>query len=187
MDENTIIAAENALVKCFKSGGRLLVCGNGGSAADSAHIVGELCKGFLLKRPLAGPLVEAMGEDWAHDLQGGLPAIDLTANAALISAVANDIDARSAYAQQVVAYGRAGDVIIGISTSGNAENVRRAFVAARALGLTTIGMTGRGGGKLAELADILLNVDETETYRVQERHLPLYHRICMDVEAALFG
>ena len=186
MTEADITRAVQLLTDVFKSGGKLMVCGNGGSAADSAHIVGELGKGFLKRRPLPDELRADIGEPWADSLQLGLPAIDLTANAALISATANDICGESAYAQQVLAYGRSGDALIGISTSGNAENVRRAAIVARALGVRVIGMTGRGGGRLAPLCDILLNVDETETYRVQEKHLPLYHRICIEVERALF-
>ncbi len=187
MTEMTYQAALDALVSCFQSGGKLLLCGNGGSSADCAHILGELVKGFMSRRPLSDALVDKIGAPWAKQLQGGLPAIDLTANNALIAAVVNDIDGQSAYAQQVMAYGRPGDVILGISTSGNAENVGRALQAARALGMTTIGMTGCGGGKMAALCDILLDVDEKETYKVQEKHLPLYHRLCMDVEKAIFG
>ncbi len=186
MTEQNYQQALNALVKCFKSGGKLLLCGNGGSSADCAHILGELVKGFMSKRPLSQDVISKIGQPWAAGLQGGLPTIDLTVNGALISAVGNDIDAVSAYAQQVVAYGREGDVIIGISTSGNAENVCRALITAKALGVITIGMTGEGGGKMASLCDILLDVDEKETYRVQEKHLPLYHRLCMDVENRMF-
>jgi len=178
--------AVQTIVDSFRKGGKLLICGNGGSSADSAHIVGELAKGFMSKRPLPQDVKDRIGCDWADGLQGGLPAIDLTANGALIAAVTNDIDGLSAYAQQVIAYGRAGDVIIGISTSGNAENVCRALITARALGMTTIGMTGSTGGRMAGLCDILLNVDETETYRVQEKHLPLYHKLCMEIEKAMF-
>ena len=179
--------ALRAITDAFRRGGKLLLCGNGGSAADCAHIVGELAKGFISRRPLPDDVRAAIGEDWAAGLQGGLPAIDLTANSALIAAICNDIDGRSAYAQQVVAYGRAGDVLMGISTSGNAENVCRALKTARALGLTTLGLMGAGGGRMAGLCDVLLDVDERETYRVQEQHLPLYHRLCMDIEAELFG
>lgn len=179
-------AALSAIVDSFRAGGKLLLCGNGGSAADCAHIVGELAKGFLSRRPLDNELRARIGADWAGSLQRGLPAIDLTANAALIAAISNDIAGESVYVQQVMAYGRVGDVIIGISTSGNSENVCRALTAARALGLKTIGMTGMGGGRMAGLCDILLDVDEVETYRVQEKHLPLYHRLCMDIEAKMF-
>ncbi len=186
MTDRDYQCARDALIASFKAGGKLLLCGNGGSSADCAHILGELVKGFMKRRPLSHELVDRMDAAWASELQGGLPAIDLTANAALISAVANDIDAKSAYAQQVIAYGQQGDVLIGISTSGNAENVCRALTVAKTLGVTTIGLTGQGGGRMANLCDILLDVDETETYRVQEKHLPLYHRLCRDIEEALF-
>ena len=172
-----------ALIACFKGGGKLLLCGNGGSSADCAHIVGELAKGFCKKRPLPEALQTAIGTD---RLQLGLPAIDLTANAALISAVNNDLGGEFVYAQQVMAYGRPGDVLMGISTSGNAKNVALAVKAAKALGLTAIGMTGRGGGQLAALCDLTLQSAETETYLVQEDHLMFYHRLCLRVEKAFF-
>ena len=186
MHEN-LNAAVEMIVECFKNGGKLLICGNGGSGADSAHILGELVKGFMSKRPLPRDLIEKIGEPWAEKLQLGLPAIDLTANNALIGAVANDQDGQLPYAQQVMAYCRPGDVLIGISTSGNAQNVLRAMKTAHALGGRCIALTGRSGGLMKAEADVLLNVDETETYRVQEKHLPLYHQLCMRVEAALFG
>ena len=184
--QEKIMQAADLICTCFENGGRLLLCGNGGSAADCAHITGELVKGFLKKRQLPQELREKIGESWADDLQGGLPAIDLTANAGLISAVINDIDGKSVYAQQVAAYGRKGDVLIGISTSGNSENVCRAMKTAKALGMTTIGMTGEKGGKMKELSDLLLNVPENETYKVQEMHLPLYHRLCILIEERMF-
>ena len=186
MHEN-LNAAVEMIVECFKNGGKLLICGNGGSGADSAHILGELVKGFMLRRPLNRDLIDRIGEPWAEKLQRGLPAIDLTANCALIGAVANDQDGLLPYAQQVMAYCRPNDVLIGISTSGNSENVRRAMVTAKALGGKCIALTGKTGGKLRDVADLLLNVDETETYRVQEKHLRLYHQICMRVESAMFG
>ena len=175
--------AVSQLVNCFRRGGKLLLCGNGGSSADCAHIVGELVKGFCKKRPLPKELQEAIGTD---RLQMGLPAIDLTANAALISAVNNDLGGELVYAQQVMAYGRAGDVLIGISTSGNSKNVALAVKAAKALGLYTIGLTGCGGGRLAELCDLTLRSAEKETYLVQEDHLMFYHRLCLRVEEAFF-
>lgn len=186
MTNNDYKAAVDRLVSCFQTGHKLLVCGNGGSSADCAHIVGELAKGFILKRKLSEPLLAAIGEEWACQLQLGLPALDLTANGALLSAVANDLDAKNAYAQQVIAYGQKEDVLLGISTSGNAENVCRALKTAKAFGLSTIGLTGKGGGRMAALCDILLDVEETETYRVQEKHLPLYHQLCIDIEKVLF-
>lgn len=181
-----MLQAVDVICTCFEKGGKLLLCGNGGSAADCAHITGELVKGFLKKRQLPRELREKIGEDWADQLQGGLPAMDLTANAGLISAVINDIDGKSVYAQQVVAYGRKGDVLIGISTSGNSENVCRAMKTAKALGMTTIGMTGETGGKMKELSDILLNVPENETYKIQEKHLPMYHQMCILIEEKMF-
>ncbi len=177
--------AVELLLDCFRSGHKLLLCGNGGSAADCAHILGELVKGFCQKRPLPAELASSIGEDWAQDLQQGLPVIDLTA--AVISAIVNDIDGASMFAQQVIAYAAPGDVLIAISTSGNAENVRRAAIAARALGAAVIGMTGATGGELAKHSDILLNVPQTQTYLVQEQHLPLYHALCLRVEEALFA
>lgn len=179
--------AVELLLDCFRSGHKLLLCGNGGSAADCAHILGELVKGFCQKRPLRAELASSIGEDWAKDLQQGLPVIDLTANCAVISAIVNDIDGASMFAQQVIAYAAPGDVLIAISTSGNAENVRRAAIAARALGAAVIGMTGATGGELAKHSDILLNVPQTQTYLVQEQHLPLYHALCLRVEEALFA
>lgn len=185
MEEKLNLAVQ-MITDCFRRGGKLLVCGNGGSAADSAHITGEFVKGFLKKRPLPAKLQEKIGYDWAKILQQGLPCIDLTSNPGAISATANDISGESVYAQEVLAYGVENDIIIGISTSGNAENVCRALVVARALGMKIVGLTGATGGRMAELCDILLNVPETQTYKVQELHLPLYHQICARVEAALF-
>ena len=186
MEEKLALAVE-MITDCFRHGGTLLVCGNGGSAADSAHITGEFVKGFLKKRPLPVELREKIGCDWAATLQQGLSCIDLTSNPGAISATANDISGESVYAQEVLAYGTEGDIIIGISTSGNAENVCRALTVARALGMKIIGLTGIGGGRMAQLCDVLLNVPEKETYKVQELHLPLYHQICARVEAALFS
>lgn len=179
--------ATHEIIRCFLKGGKLLLCGNGGSAADCAHITGELVKGFLKKRPLAPGLTAEIGECWADQLQQGFPAIDLTANAALISAIINDLDGECVYAQQVAAYGQPGDVLLCISTSGNAENVRRAAVTARALGLTVIGLTGETGGKLREVCDLCVRADETETYRVQEKHLQFYHRMCIEMEDRFFA
>ena len=189
--------AVNELLTCFYGGGRLLVCGNGGSAADSAHIVGELAKGFLSKRPLLAEtryrpsrLDEEYGTDMgaklADKLQQGLPAHDLCENLSLNTAAANDLDGDMIYAQGVMAYGRAGDVLLAISTSGNALNTAYAVMAAKAQGMTTIGLTGAKGGKLAELCDLCIKVPETETFKVQELHLPVYHAICAEIEADYF-
>lgn len=182
------------LAETFRSGGKLLICGNGGSCADSAHIVGELMKGFLLKRPLPDQEQAAFarlfgpeGTEIAGKLQGGLPAISLSAHTALISAFSNDVDPNLVYAQQVWGYAREGDVLLGISTSGNAENVCHAAMAAKVRGAEVLALTGRDGGKLAELADCSIIAPEEETYRIQEVHLAVYHLLCGVVESELFS
>jgi len=186
--------AANELKTCFLGGGRVYICGNGGSAADSTHIVGELVKGFLSKRPLDDTMKcrlaaadSELGEKLGNKLQGGLPAHDLCENISLSTAVANDIDPDMIYAQQLIAYGHAGDILIAISTSGNAKNTAYAAVTARALGMTVIGLTGESGGKLKDFSDICVRVPEKETYKVQELHLPVYHFLCAKVESDLFG
>ena len=184
---NQVHFAANMIIHCFENGGKLLLCGNGGSAADCAHIAGELCKGFLKKRPLPDQMKNAIGEPFANTLQQALPAIDLTAQSALMTAVINDIDGDSVFAQQVMAFGKPGDVLIGISTSGNAENVRRALLTAHALGLKTIGMTGKTGGKMPPLCDALLLSAETETYKIQEEHIKMYHELCILIERHFFA
>ena len=185
-------AAVASIVACHTRGGLVMVCGNGGSAADAAHIVGELMKGFLLRREATAAHRDAlMSVDpsgmLAATLQEGVRAVSLMDAAALVSAVGNDLSWDVVYAQQVLALGKPGDVLIGISTSGNARNVVRAMQTARALGITTLGLTGQGGGVLREWSDVLLAVPETETYKVQELHLPLYHALCARVEETLFG
>lgn len=184
---NSVEQAADMLVACFRNGSKLLLCGNGGSAADSAHISGELCKGFLRKRPPGRAFVDSVGESWAASLHQGLPAIDLGANGILMTAVINDISGEDIFSQQVMAYGRAGDVLLGLSTSGNAENVRRALMVAKAKGMHTIAMTGAGGGRLAAISTLLLDVEETETYLVQEQHIRLYHQLCIMIEDRMFG
>lgn len=171
------------IIESYRNGGKLMVCGNGGSAADSAHIVGELVKGFLKKRPLPA--------DWSAALDGanlqlGLPAIDLTAQGAVIAAVVNDLGGEYMYAQQVMAYAAYGDILIGISTSGNAKNVELAMKTASLKGAKTVALTGRGGGRLGKICDVLVESSETETYKVQEEHIRLYHELCARVEAAFF-
>ena len=195
--------AYKILETCYEDGGKLLIAGNGGSAADSDHIVGELMKGFVKRRPVSAELAEALkqtdperGEELAKKLQGGLPAIALTNHAALSSAFANDVDGMLSYAQQVNGYGKAGDVFLGISTSGNSENVKRsaaffqkaaAAVTAKAKGLKVIGLTGKTGGKLAKLADVAIIVPEQETYKIQELHLPIYHALCLMLEDKFYA
>lgn len=181
------------LCDCFKRGGQLLVCGNGGSCADADHIVGELVKSFKLDRPLTEPLAGALqkqgpdGVSLAERLQGGLPAINLAAHSALLTAVVNDLGGEYVYAQQVAAYGREGDVFLGISTSGNAADVLYAGMVAKAKGMKTIGLTGKTGGKMEEQFDFLLHSDSTITEEVQDQHSIIYHAICAAVEYQCWG
>ena len=188
---NALSNAVASLVACHKRGGLIMVCGNGGSAADSGHIVGELMKGFKLRREPdairrdALLRVDATGA-LAEKLQEGIRAVSLPDAAALASAIGNDLSYEMVYAQQVFALAKPGDVLIGLSTSGNAKNVLRAMQTARALGVETIGFTGAHGGAMRDWCDVLLAVPETETYKVQELHLPLYHELCAAVEEALF-
>lgn len=188
-----IVRAFELLADSYRSGGKLLVCGNGGSSADSDHIVGELMKGFMSKRPLPqqrrDELSAAFPEDGAYladHLQGALPAISLTSSTALISAYANDVAADMVYAQQVYGYGRREDVLLGISTSGNSANVIRALQVARARGLATIGLTGEHGGRMRELCDVAIRVPWGVTPDIQERHLPIYHALCILLEDEFF-
>jgi D-sedoheptulose 7-phosphate isomerase len=181
----------------FEEGGQLLAAGNGGSSADSAHIVGELMKGFASKRPLApgfvGKLKEAGGEKaeyaeyLARNIQQGLPAVDLSSHGALITACINDIGGDIIYAQQVCGYGRKGDVFMGISTSGNAKNIVYAMIAARAKGMKTIALSGGSGGAIKDYADAAIIVPAKETYKVQELHLPVYHTLCLMIEEYFFS
>lgn len=182
-----------AILAVYQNGGKVLLCGNGGSCADADHIVGELMKGFLLKRPL--PLEKKQqfldlfgeeGKQMARDLQEGIPAISLCNHAALNSAFANDQNPTLIYAQQVMGYGRKGDLLIGISTSGNADNVVKAMMAAKALGLFTVALVGKTGGRMAELADCALVAPAKETFLVQEQHIAIYHLICAAVESEAF-
>ena len=186
--------AADCLIACYERGKKVLVCGNGGSCSDSDHIVGELMKGFENMRPVGeemkNDLAEIAGERGmylARKLQQALPAISLTAHSALITAIANDTDASLIFAQQVVGYGNAGDVIIGISSSGNSQNVIDALITAKAKKVTVIGLTGETGGKMKAFCDILINVPEKRTAFVQELHLPVYHTLCMMVENHFFG
>lgn len=188
-----IEAAYEIMASCYEAGGKLLAAGNGGSAADSEHIVGELMKGFVKKRPIPGLFSEALfaadpvrGRELAEKLQGGLPAIALTGHGALSSAFSNDVDPKLAYAQQVNGYGKDGDVFLGISTSGNAENIIYAAVTAKARGMKVIGLTGRDGGKLAGISDAAIVVPANETFKIQELHLPVYHALCLMLEERFY-
>lgn len=188
-----ILQAAQMLQTCFENGGKLLVCGNGGSAADSEHIVGELMKGFYLKRPLPPELKEHLianypeaGGYLAEHLQGALPAISLVSQTSLITALINDVAGDMIFAQQVYGYGRPGDVLLGISCSGNAPDVLHAFRVARMLGVKTLGLTGRSGGAMLPLCDGLIRVDSDIIPDIQERHLAIYHALCASLEENFF-
>ena len=192
--EERIEEAVKTIVTTYNNGGKVLVCGNGGSSADSDHIVGELMKSFEMKRPVEKAVQEKLrelfperGRILAESLQQGLPTISLTAHSALISAISNDIGGDVIFAQQVVGYGNTGDRLLAFSTSGNAQNVIDALMVAKAKGLKTIGMTGETGGKMKAYCDLLINVPETRTAFVQELHLPVYHAICLMVESEIFS
>lgn len=192
--KSSIEKAAEALISCYGQGKKVLVCGNGGSCSDSDHIVGELMKGFENMRPVGNEmknnLAEVAGDRGlylAGKLQLALPAISLTAHSALITAVTNDIDTSLIFAQQVMGYGNEGDVIIGISSSGNSQNVIDALITGKAKNMTVIGLTGETGGKMKPFCDILINVPEKRTAFVQELHLPVYHVLCLMVENHYFG
>jgi phosphoheptose isomerase len=186
--------AADCLVSCYQHGGKVLVCGNGGSSSDSDHIVGELMKGFERKRNLVENVKNELvlkggdrGKYLSEKLQQGLPAISLSAHSGLISAIANDTDANLIFAQQVIGYGNKGDILLALSTSGNSQNILDAIITAKAKGMTVIGMTGETGGKIASVCDILINVPGKSTVSVQELHLPVYHALCLMIETSLFG
>lgn len=188
-----IISAAELIINAAKNDKKLLVCGNGGSAADSLHIVGELMKSFVLKRRLPEELRQKLAEtypDFAdyynNNLQQAVSAISLVNEVGLTTAYSNDNSADLAFAQQVLGYGRAGDVLIAISTSGNSANVIHAARIAKAIGVKVISMTGEGGGKLAEYSDVLVAAPSKITYQIQEYHLPIYHALCLAAEAELF-
>lgn len=180
--------------ECYENRGKVLIAGNGGSAADAEHIVGELMKGFKMARTPDNDFAEKLiavdderGMKLATELQGSLPAIALNNHLALNSAFLNDVDGLLCYAQQVYGYGKKGDVFLGISTSGNSKNILYASVVAKALGMKLIGFTGTEGGELAKIADIAVKVPENETYKIQELHLPIYHCWCLMLEDRFFG
>ena len=190
----SIQAAYDILKEAYAKDRKLLVCGNGGSASDSEHIVGELMKEFKLKREVYHDQAEAMqridpelGGILAKHLQGALPAIALTGHSSLTTAFMNDSNPELIFAQQVNGYGNAGDVFLGISTSGNSRNILFAAVTAKSKGLKVIGLTGQKPNRLAQLADVCIQVTETETYKIQELHLPVYHCLCMMLEEHFFG
>lgn len=188
-----IEVATQKIINCYKSGSKVMICGNGGSAADSTHIVGELMKGFLKRRPVTGALAEQLKNSGKNvddtllkNLQCGLPAVNLCESSALLTAYCNDVDPDYIFAQQVFGLGKPNDVLIGISTSGNSKNVNHATRIANAMGIFVVGMTGNSGGKLSENSDVCIKVPANETYKIQEFHLPVYHAICAAVEDAFF-
>ena len=183
----SIASAYEMLHDCFSSGGKLLLCGNGGSAADADHWSGELLKGFNHQRPLSAKERKHLPRYVARHLQGALPAIPLTGFSALTSAFCNDVAPVLVFAQLTSALGRRGDVLIALSTSGNARNVCLAVETARARGLRTIGLTGATGGRLRKICDLCIRAPSRETYRVQEYHLPIYHCLSLMLEEAFFA
>ncbi len=192
--EEAITEAYLMLEDCFENGGKLLIAGNGGSAADTEHIAGELMKRFQSPRPISEEMalrlkgVDAKrGASLANNLECSLTAIPLVAHEALTTAYINDVDGEGVFAQQLFGYGKAGDVFWGISTSGNSENILNAAVVAKALDVKVLGLTGENGGELADMCDVCIKVPESETYLIQEMHLPVYHCLCLMLEEKFFG
>ena len=191
---NDIVAAYLLLEESYENGGKLLVAGNGGSAADAEHIVGELMKGFKLPRKPEADFAEKLvaenqelGAVLAENLQGALPAIALDGHPALSTAYMNDCEPLLCFAQQVNGYGKSGDVFLGISTSGNSKNVLFAATTAHAKGMKVIGLTGAKDSKLKDMSDVCIKAPQTETYMIQELHLPIYHCLCLMLEDKFFA
>jgi D-sedoheptulose 7-phosphate isomerase len=190
----SIESALVVLADAFRSGNKVLVCGNGGSAADAEHIVGELMKGFRLPRRLADRSVADLEKRYPEEgpllgekLQGALPAISLVSQSSLCSAITNDSGAEMVFAQQVYGYGTSGDVLLALSTSGTAENVLYAMRTAKAFGLKAVGLTGQVDSPLSELCDVTIQVPAADTAEVQEYHMKVYHHVCAVLEAVFFG
>lgn len=187
-----ILAAFETVKACYEKGGRVYLCGNGGSAADCEHIVGELVKSFKKKRPIADSLADGLkaqgelGEELVRDLEGGLPAISLCGHTPLTLAFLNDKNPMLTFAQQLSVMGKAGDVLLTLSTSGNSKNCVYAALVARSLQMKTVFLGGGTGGKLKELADVSIIAPEKETFKVQEYHLPIYHALCAMLEEEFF-
>lgn len=184
---DSILAANDALRECFKNDNRIYLCGNGGSGADAEHWAGELLKGFYLKRPLTDEQLARFPDDTGKRLQDALPAIPLLGFTALRSAVANDMAGELEFAQLTWALGRPGDILVGISTSGNARNVNLAASAAKARGMKILALTGRAGGTLSQAADICIKAPADKTPEIQEYHLATYHALCLAIEEEFFG
>jgi D-sedoheptulose 7-phosphate isomerase len=183
-----IEAAFELLRRCYERDGVVYLCGNGGSAADADHIVGELMKSFLIHRKIPAEISRGLDDDYlATHLEGALRAIALTGHGSLATAFANDVEPDLIFAQQVFGYGRSGDLLWALSTSGNSRNVLHALKVARARGMATLGMTGRDGGAMTAISDVCIRVPESETHKVQELHLPVYHTLCLMLEARFFS
>lgn len=176
--------ALNLIIETYKNKGKVLVCGNGGSASDSEHIVGELMKGFCSKRKINDDRLSA---ELKENLQGALPAISLCSQTSLMTAFNNDLDPEYVFAQQVYGYGNENDLLIAISTSGNSKNVLKAVEVANAIGVKTVALTGGTGGEIKEMATVTITVPSYETYKIQEYHLPIYHYLCGMVEKEFFS
>ncbi|MDD3139567.1 MAG: SIS domain-containing protein [Lachnospiraceae bacterium] len=192
--EKDIIEAYFVMEECYLNDGKLLIAGNGGSAADAEHIAGELMKRFNTPRPVSCEFAEKLkkidpvrGDNLSKNLECSLMAIPLVAHEALTTAYINDVDGLGVFAQQLFGFGRKGDVFLGISTSGNSKNVMSATVVARALGIKVIGLTGAKGGELEDVSDVCIKAPENETYMIQEYHLPIYHCLCLMLEDRFFG
>jgi phosphoheptose isomerase len=192
--KDSIRQAAELIIRSYTAGGKLLICGNGGSSSDSEHLTGELMKSFECKRPLEISLKKRLkgisgsrGKYLAEKLEHGLPAISLSAHTALITAISNDIDANLIFAQQVIGYGMEKDVLIALSTSGNSQNIVDACITAMALNIKVIGLTGKTGGRMKQYCDVLLNVPEEMTANVQELMLPVLHNICRIIENHFYG
>ena len=184
--ESEIAKAFDLLLTCYRGGGKVLTCGNGGSAADAEHIVGELLKKFRKHRDIESGVAAKLPPELVAKLEGALPAVSLVSMSGILTAFANDVAWETAFAQQVYGLGKPGDVLIALSTSGNSANCVNAALVAKAKGLKVVSMTGEGGGRLGELADAAVKAPESETYKIQELHLPVYHALCAAVEEELF-
>jgi D-sedoheptulose 7-phosphate isomerase len=192
--EESIMSAFNIIRNSFTGASTLYTCGNGGSAADAEHMVGELMKGFLLPRKTAPELYSKLKEQYgdegtelADGLQEGLRAISLNGHPSLATAYGNDVNFEMIFAQQLYVLGKPGDTLMGFTTSGNSANIVKAFKVAKALGVKTIAMTGKNGGECRAIVDCCITVPETETYKVQELHLPVYHALCAMLENEFYG
>lgn len=194
--KQSIIDAFGILEKCFATGHKLLVAGNGGSCADSEHVVGELMKNFKIKRNCSLEFADNLkdidfsrGQELAKKLQGALPSIALDGHQGLNTAIINDLENGGSivFAQQIYGYGNEGDVFLAISTSGNSENIINAAIVAKAKGMKVVGLTGNDGGELVKFADVSIITPKNETYMIQELHLPIYHCICLMLEERFFN